>query len=58
MFVWVLAVLIMISLRATDVITWEWWIVLIPFWVPMVIACVITLLLMVGSNFLGLRRGR
>lgn len=25
---------ILIALRETGVVTWDWWIVLIPFWVP------------------------
>lgn len=37
---WVITIAIglaLILLRALDIITWDWWLVLIPFWVPAIL---------------------
>lgn len=38
---------ILIALRATGVINWEWWIVLTPFWLPVAIYSAIAVIIVV-----------
>lgn len=36
-----LLLLLFIALKLTGVITWSWWWVLAPFWIPLVLALVV-----------------
>jgi hypothetical protein len=42
--------LIFITLKLTGHITWSWWWVLTPFWIPMVIASVCLFIYMAASS--------
>jgi len=42
--------LIFITLKLTGHITWSWWWVLAPFWIPVVIAGVCMFIYMVASS--------
>lgn len=42
--------LIFITLKLTGHITWSWWWVLAPFWIPVIVAGVCMLIYMVASS--------
>lgn len=42
--------IVFIVLKLTKVITWSWWWVLAPFWIPLSIAIVILLIYYIRSN--------
>lgn len=50
LFVWAIPTAIglaLIGLRAAEVITWSWWIVLIPFWIPAILYTIIAIVLVI-----------
>lgn len=47
---WGILQLILITLKLCKVITWSWWLVLIPFWVGLVITIAIIAIIIIGAK--------
>lgn len=43
--------IIFLLLKIVGVIRWSWWIVTIPFWLPLVVLCVVLLVFVFLDNF-------